>query len=964
MVQIKRAAAMSRTDLNKAAETILIPLLNEVYGWNLENINYAENDNNYPGIDLADEAAGISIQVTATPDLKKIKHTLEQFTKHNQYLKYKRLIIYILKEKQNSYSKTAIQGIVQNKFSFDSQKDIWDDRNILKEVSNFPIDRALRVQEILEAYFGEDQKPPSLFANRSEQKIDWQETCRGMLDRQIQFPTLNDLMAKDGVCIDPTLFVPVGLVERKQKQYRRSDVDSAEYGSQLLQPTEEEIVKRFDNEEDFFSQIICNSDISNHSRLVITGEPGAGKTTLLQKIGDRLCQAGMFPIWFSLGKSGVLPTYEFLSRVLKENAQPRNFESSNWEASISALLQTGKVWLLLDGADEFTTNGNPLHVIGAQLREAWANQVRIVLTCRLNAWDTYALPEFKVFRTLEFDYRTPVDGYSNQVEAYIYRFFAKDGVDPQLGNALIQQLHLPGKERIRDSVKNPLRLSLLCYIWESGIGELPDTRAELYRIFVEYYYDLQELKHPEISIDSTERDTLNLALGEVAKAALDSYDSRFRLRKSLIETIPTMGKESTKDSLFDKAVRLGWLNRIGTTAEKPYEAAYAFFHTTFQEYFAALAIDDWDYFLPHDHNNDNYEPSPGKSYRIFKAQWEEVILLWLSHPNGRVDSQIKNKFIDTLMNFEDGCGGFYSYKVFFLLAFVLSEWESIYTKQIIENLLKAAFGAFDEIGESRGVFSREAKRILRKSNLHKITEIILNIFRTTKDEKIHVRLASDLLEINPYAQDIAMAMLEHSLNNKNSYIRGYANLILGKISRLNHQEEVELSHTRKIRVFHQGQVVEVEEKNLIKRVEQLIKKSLEKHKLPIYAQMTRHELLIHDLGYILAFFNSNSLQRYLAVQALARIFYGDLDVVYSLVELFYQEENLFESIAFSLIEISTVSMLPLLVSELKPFLINLKTNDFISSIRMDYACEVLWYCAQSMSYSEFHKAWHSSSTDL
>ncbi|MCY7391075.1 MAG: SMEK domain-containing protein, partial [Leptolyngbyaceae cyanobacterium CAN_BIN12] len=41
VAQIEMAAAMSRTDLNKAAETVLMPLLNEVYGWNLENINYA-----------------------------------------------------------------------------------------------------------------------------------------------------------------------------------------------------------------------------------------------------------------------------------------------------------------------------------------------------------------------------------------------------------------------------------------------------------------------------------------------------------------------------------------------------------------------------------------------------------------------------------------------------------------------------------------------------------------------------------------------------------------------------------------------------------------------------------------------------------------------------------------------------------------------------------------------------------
>jgi hypothetical protein len=560
---------------------------------------------------------------------------------------------------------------------------------------------------------------------------DWQQICRGMLDRQIQFPTLNDLMAKDGVRVDPTLFVPVGLVERKQKQYQRFDVGSAKQGSQLLQPIEEEILKRFDDEEDFFSQVICNSDISNYSRLVVIGEPGAGKTTLLQKMGDRLCRAGMFPIWVSLGRNRVPPTYEILSRILKESTQPQNVGALDWDASINALLQTGRVWLLLDGADELTTNGNPLRTIRMQLREAWANQVKVILTCRLNAWDTYALPEFKVFRSLEFDYQTPVDGYPNQVEAYIHQFFTKDGVDPQLGNALIGQLYMPGKERIRDSVKNPLRLALLCYVWESGIGKLPDARAELYQLFVDYYYDLQELKDPELKIDRTERNTLNQALGEVAKAALDSHDSRFRLRKSLIETIPTMGKSDAKDSLFDKAVQLGWLNLIGTTIEEPHEAAYAFLHPTFQEYFAALSIEDWDDFLPRNHVDKPTRNHKGEcKYRIFEAQWKEVILLWLELSENRLDIE-KKEFINKLTNFEDGYQNldFYRLQAYFLAATsVLERLDDKQSNKIAREIMDYSFGYVDNSYqwlEYPEPIAEMAREVLQQTKSDKIALIVI-----------------------------------------------------------------------------------------------------------------------------------------------------------------------------------------------------------------------------------------------
>jgi predicted NACHT family NTPase len=40
-----------------------------------------------------------------------------------------------------------------------------------------------------------------------------------------------------------------------------------------------------------------------------------------------------------------------------------------------------------------------------------------------------------------------------------------------------------------------------------------------------------------------------------------------------------------------KAIELGWLNEVGVAEENPDEQVYAFFHPSFQEYFAALAIE-------------------------------------------------------------------------------------------------------------------------------------------------------------------------------------------------------------------------------------------------------------------------------------------------------------------------------------------------------------------------------------
>ena len=155
VTQVKGATAMGQTDINTVSETVLIPLFAEVYGYkNLQNLNTAEHVN-YPGIDLGDEVAGVAFQITSTSDVGKVKDTLQKFVKYELYKKYDRLIIYVLTERQKSYSEAAYKSIIQDSFSFNSGKDILDYRNILKDITDFQIDKIHRIQNILESNFGE-----------------------------------------------------------------------------------------------------------------------------------------------------------------------------------------------------------------------------------------------------------------------------------------------------------------------------------------------------------------------------------------------------------------------------------------------------------------------------------------------------------------------------------------------------------------------------------------------------------------------------------------------------------------------------------------------------------------------------------------------------------------------------------------------------------------------------------------
>ncbi|MEH2029728.1 MAG: hypothetical protein V7K67_08650, partial [Nostoc sp.] len=53
--------------------------------------------------------------------------------------KYDRLIIYVLLEKQNSYSNKEINKIIQGKLNFNPKQDILDYRDVLKAINQFQI---------------------------------------------------------------------------------------------------------------------------------------------------------------------------------------------------------------------------------------------------------------------------------------------------------------------------------------------------------------------------------------------------------------------------------------------------------------------------------------------------------------------------------------------------------------------------------------------------------------------------------------------------------------------------------------------------------------------------------------------------------------------------------------------------------------------------------------------------------
>jgi len=475
------------------------------------------------------------------------------------------------------------------------------------------------------------------------------------------------------------IYVPLALVERKKTDKRKEEEEySPDRGSQLYQPEYEE-KQRFEHSA-FLQQILQQGQGKTQGRrIALIGEPGAGKTTLLQKIADWIEEQKLgLPLWVSLADLAPGGSLQDFDSYLLKRWLPRAVSEDRVERDFKRQFEEQRVWLLLDGVDEVATSGvETLGSIAKQL-VGWVGKARVVLTCRLNVWqaDANALSDFETFRLLDFD-------YPQQVHRFIDNWFA---IDSARGKRLQAELDKAQRSRIRDLVKNPLRLALLCRTWQLYEGDLPDTRAGLYAQFVERFYDWKSHRFP---ISKQRQRDLNRALGELALVDIDSPGGRFRLREDFV--CEKLGDADDESSLCYVALQLGWLNQVGVAAESPDEKVYAFYHATFEEYFAALAVSDWRYFLNHLPEN-----VASGTYRVFESQWKQVILLWLGRKD--LDEARKEEFISALVDLDDKTGrDFYGFRTLFLAAAGIAEFkECSRAHEIVAQVVKVGFGFFSE----------------------------------------------------------------------------------------------------------------------------------------------------------------------------------------------------------------------------------------------------------------------------
>jgi len=149
VLEVEGFNAIGNYHINIHAESFLVPVLNEVFGLQLENLNSTQRKN-FPAIDLADFKNRVAFQITSTSSFDKIKSTLETFSRHELHKQFDVLYIYILTEKKLQYNDTKLNGVIPNGFPFVTNDHVIDKDVILQKIN--AISATPKLQAIAKLY--------------------------------------------------------------------------------------------------------------------------------------------------------------------------------------------------------------------------------------------------------------------------------------------------------------------------------------------------------------------------------------------------------------------------------------------------------------------------------------------------------------------------------------------------------------------------------------------------------------------------------------------------------------------------------------------------------------------------------------------------------------------------------------------------------------------------------------------
>jgi hypothetical protein len=420
-----------------------------------------------------------------------------------------------------------------------------------------------------------------------------------------------------------TVFVQPDVIEvpkrkRKEKEQLQEQVISLEEArNQILAQSKDDTETRL-NAEDY---------VRAHKRCAIVGLPGSGKTTLLQHI---LLTTAKGDLQFDDAKA-IVPVFIKVRQLDFDNLPDATNLVRVAEGSVLAgalpdfplrQFEAGRVLLLIDGLDEVVDDkrDNLINWIGDFV--ALYPNARYVVSSRPAGYQS------DVFQSLDFSEVMLREFSSEQIQEYVQRWTKavemSEGATPEEAETLSEQYAatLVGRAQsnpyVRRIATNPLLLSTLCLVQKYEGGDLPNRRVVLYERCVEgllFHWDNKRNLPPAI-LGSL---TLERKLMLLRRLSLE-MQVRGMAEVNEDEVIKSFGGSLREVGAHEDAkLILGNIrDRSGILVERR-PGIYGFSHLTFQEYLAALSINQgdiraYDRFFLFSKRDD--------------PQWQEVIALY------------------------------------------------------------------------------------------------------------------------------------------------------------------------------------------------------------------------------------------------------------------------------------------------------------------------------------------------
>ncbi len=377
-----------------------------------------------------------------------------------------------------------------------------------------------------------------------------------------------------------------------------------------------ELEQQLNNDNRSFNDIRTSRDgdkvINQLEKFILLGKPGGGKTTFLKYIallnltGSSKLSKVRLPLFISLKEYSETGArlIEYISAFFE------SCDIKNMSNFLKFHLKEGNFVFLFDGLDEI--EDAKIDTIINDIREISRvyNKCQFVISCRIATYNYW----FSTFTDVE------LANFSNaQIEKFIKNWFWKE---PEVGDKCLMQLY--SSPELKEIANSPILLTLLCIVF-SELYNFPMNRSELYReaieILLRKWDSTRRISRKQVYKELTYSRKESL-ISQVAFETFSKGDYFFSLNR-MVDVVENFIKNIlVENELIKKSEVLGIINSVeaqhGIWIKRSKGNIYSFSHLTFQEYFTAKYLVEY---------NENKKINELINHHIFDPRWREVFLL-------------------------------------------------------------------------------------------------------------------------------------------------------------------------------------------------------------------------------------------------------------------------------------------------------------------------------------------------